>query len=262
VIHFFRRIRHEAMEKNPTKGRSGKSGQYLKYAVGEIILVVVGILIALQINAWSSFKKERQLEQNLLQSLKAEFERNLIELDRDHALNITSQNATLALLDENRLEFSRSKTDSLIGASFNYAAFDARTGTFDETIASGNLRLIQDDSLKALLGKWSGELNDLQADVILRQEHLVHSASPSIRKFLPLRNMDKANYREDYARILTIKPLDIPKSNYNKFYNSLEVDGVLYELYLNQAYVTIGEVYLRTFIVDVIKSLEQNIRKD
>jgi hypothetical protein len=50
MIKFFRKIRYDLMEKN-------KTGKYLKYAVGEIILVVLGILIALQINNWNENQK-------------------------------------------------------------------------------------------------------------------------------------------------------------------------------------------------------------
>ena len=47
----------------------GKAGRYLKYAIGEIILVVIGILIALQINNWNEQRKDRTKEQILLKHL-------------------------------------------------------------------------------------------------------------------------------------------------------------------------------------------------
>ena len=50
MIKFFRRIRFDLMEKN-------KTGKYLKYAVGEIILVMIGIILALQINNWNEAQK-------------------------------------------------------------------------------------------------------------------------------------------------------------------------------------------------------------
>ncbi|MCK0179062.1 DUF6090 family protein [Flavobacteriaceae bacterium S0862] len=50
MIKFFRQIRKDLMEKN-------KTGKYLKYAIGEIVLVVIGILIALSINNWNEDKK-------------------------------------------------------------------------------------------------------------------------------------------------------------------------------------------------------------
>ena len=53
MIKFFRKIRYDLMEKN-------KTGKYLKYAIGEIILVVIGILIALSINNWNEDRKENR----------------------------------------------------------------------------------------------------------------------------------------------------------------------------------------------------------
>ncbi|MGS2727548.1 DUF6090 family protein [Psychroserpens sp. BH13MA-6] len=63
MIKFFRKIRHNLLSE-------GKTGKYLKYAIGEIILVVIGILIALQINNWNENQKENKLEKNTLLNLK------------------------------------------------------------------------------------------------------------------------------------------------------------------------------------------------
>lgn len=56
------------------------SGRYLKYAIGEIVLVVVGILIALQINNWNEQRKENLKEQALLVRLEKEFKSNKEQL--------------------------------------------------------------------------------------------------------------------------------------------------------------------------------------
>ena len=68
------------MEKN-------KTGKYLKYAIGEIILVVIGILIALQINNLNEQRKDSQTERNLLIGLQNEFKINLEEIDISIELN-------------------------------------------------------------------------------------------------------------------------------------------------------------------------------
>jgi hypothetical protein len=54
MIKFFRKIRYDLMEKN-------KTGKYLKYAIGEIVLVVIGILIALSINNWNQENENKKL---------------------------------------------------------------------------------------------------------------------------------------------------------------------------------------------------------
>lgn len=58
MIKFFRKIRFNLMEQN-------KTSKYFKYAIGEIILVVIGILIALQINNWNENRKAKQNEKAL-----------------------------------------------------------------------------------------------------------------------------------------------------------------------------------------------------
>ena len=63
MIKFFRKIRYNLMSEN-------KTGKYLKYAIGEIVLVVIGILIALQINSWNQQRINKQNEKIALVNLK------------------------------------------------------------------------------------------------------------------------------------------------------------------------------------------------
>ncbi len=57
MIKFFRRIRMQLLSEGPPASRAGKTGKYLKYAIGEIVLVMVGILLALQVNNWNEKRK-------------------------------------------------------------------------------------------------------------------------------------------------------------------------------------------------------------
>ena len=72
MIKFFRKIREKNM-------KAGKIKNYLLYAIGEIVLVVIGILIALQINTWNQAYEDRQLE-------KAYYCKLLEDLTQDEAL--------------------------------------------------------------------------------------------------------------------------------------------------------------------------------
>ena len=73
MIKFFRKLRYKSMEEN-------KTGKYLKYAIGEIILVVIGILIALSINNWNELRKNDANTVLMLKQLKEENLSNLSEL--------------------------------------------------------------------------------------------------------------------------------------------------------------------------------------
>ena len=63
---------------------TGKTGRYFKYAIGEIILVVIGILIALQINTWNELRKDAASELTALLDLKQEFSKNTKVFDEHH----------------------------------------------------------------------------------------------------------------------------------------------------------------------------------
>ena len=74
MIKFFRKIRYDLMEKN-------KTGKYLKYAIGEIILVVIGILIALGINNWNEDRKNIQAEKVVLNNTYENLASDSIQFD-------------------------------------------------------------------------------------------------------------------------------------------------------------------------------------
>lgn len=80
MIKFFRRIRQKTLTEN-------RFVKYLTYAFGEIILVVIGILIALQINNWNENRKLQKVELKLLVDLKANLESTLDKFVSDTLFN-------------------------------------------------------------------------------------------------------------------------------------------------------------------------------
>lgn len=79
MIKFFRHIRQNTIKDNLPAGQAGRTSKYLKYAIGEIILVVIGILIALNINNWNEKQKQdakivntlKEIQSDILVDLKA-----------------------------------------------------------------------------------------------------------------------------------------------------------------------------------------------
>ena len=73
MIKFFRKIRYDLME--------NKTGKYFKYAIGEIVLVVIGILIALQINNWNESRKDKINLDNIYAMIISDLENDIKEID-------------------------------------------------------------------------------------------------------------------------------------------------------------------------------------
>ena len=256
MIKFFRHIRKSLIKEN-------KMGKYFKYAIGEILLVVIGILIALQINNWNETQKDIEKEQQILLSLREEFKQNIKELEFDHALNEGCLNAIVALMNFDHTNAFNTKTiDSLVGQMYNYATFDARLGVMNDIISSGNLELIRDSKLKYALNQWTGELDDYKEDIIVRREYWVNNVPRIMYKFIPIRNVDASMDRSDYKRDIIIKPKEVPKENYVAFLSSLEVDSMLFDYYMNQSYVTVNENTIMKFLQDTFSLIEVNIHDD
>jgi uncharacterized protein DUF6090 len=105
MIKFFRKIRHKLMEK-------GKTGIYFKYAFGEIVLVVIGILIALSLNNWNEKRTQAANFDKLIDALEDEIIENLEEANYeiDWAREV-QMNASKILLNEvSRKEFLKERS--------------------------------------------------------------------------------------------------------------------------------------------------------
>ena len=159
MIKFFRKIRYDLIGKNPPDLRAGKTGKYLKYAIGEIILVVIGILIALQINNWNDNKTLVKKERALLLEMKSNLESDLIGLKWDIRKNED-------LLLANQIVLNSLNTgaydDSL---SFYFAKIKGNTVFVKNTSAFENLNsigldIIQNDSLRMKITRLYSENYD------------------------------------------------------------------------------------------------------
>ncbi|MBO6792369.1 MAG: hypothetical protein JJ895_00570 [Balneolaceae bacterium] len=151
MFKFFRRIRQNLLSDN-------KITKYLIYAMGEIVLVVIGILIALQINNWNNEVEKRSEEQLIIQNLHIEFEKNKIGLQsyiehHEQLLEATTQ--IMDLIGAPNEELDRYNLDSLIASSLDYIEFNPRQSVISDLNSSGRLNLISSDSLRLLIYEWS-----------------------------------------------------------------------------------------------------------
>lgn len=144
MIKLFRKIRQTLIKEN-------KVSKYLLYAIGEIILVVIGILIALGINNWNQKNKDHRLGDDLLYRIHSD-----LVLDTLNFKSIITSNKALRedirkLLDTLYLGVHNIKQVKYMGAIYDKAldqVFSPNDNTYKGMISSGTLGLIQNMELK------------------------------------------------------------------------------------------------------------------
>ena len=152
MLKFFRKIRQNLLNK-------GKTTKYFKYAIGEIILVVIGILIALSINNWNENRKDRNLEKEFLIAFKESLNR---DLERNLSSQKVNQNAlhSMQVLLEH-MEQNLPYNDTLkyhFGISTNFFFWDLSESVFKSLEAKG-LDLISNNNLRDSLALAYGNHN-------------------------------------------------------------------------------------------------------
>ena len=138
MIKFFRKIRQRLLSES-------KFSKYLLYAIGEIILVVIGILIALQINNWNENKKLQKEEAKLLNALKKEIESNIAIIDstiidNDTILKISGRLIKLGLASP---DFKLTAPDMI--QSLGYNTNKHETSIINEILGTNSRALISND---------------------------------------------------------------------------------------------------------------------
>lgn len=148
MIKFFRHIRKNLLMEN-------KTSKYFKYAIGEIVLVVIGILIALQINNWNQNRLNEQLESQYCNRLLEDVreEKVILQAVLNYSTQVVSHAKNAISVYENSPVSNPNPVDNLIDMYQASQIIDPNSAesTYRELIASGQINLIQNDSLKTAL---------------------------------------------------------------------------------------------------------------
>lgn len=157
MIHLLRRVRRKLI----TKGRISR---YLFYALGEILLVVVGILIALQINNWNEHRKQKNSEYAILVDLYKEFQFNHTNFKKHLSDKIDIKRRFETLIEAIADPHSASPLKSKARGSSGAKTYNPSQSTIQSVIETGGINIISNDSLRYLLNNWSDLLSDFTED--------------------------------------------------------------------------------------------------
>ena len=179
MINFFRKIRKKLADDN-------KPLKYMRYAIGEILLVVVGILIALSINNWNEEQKNRIQEKNLLLELRTEFrekkesleanERQGDGLIKNISIYYTYANSTTRQYDKDSLRFL---VHGLTSGSF----FITPNRTLNSIENSAKIYLVRNDELRNYFKIWENSVVKLNGFDERREALIKNDIYPMVSEY-------------------------------------------------------------------------------
>jgi hypothetical protein len=224
MITLFRRFRQRLLTEN-------KFSKYLLYAIGEIILVVIGILIALAINNNNNYNSQRKIEREYLTALQSEFETNLSKINTSIKVNeqrIQTLEKVLTLFNKNVRDTIRPQTISqllgpILGSDIQYTP---ATGVLNDVISSGKLNIILNKNLRQDLASFESTINYLGTQL--------NDAD------FTQRNLTSLFFKNGSARTVVsdLKIIDLEfeststKTDNKAIFNSIEFENYLVDYYL------------------------------
>ena len=160
MIKFFRKIRQRLVTEILTSRRTGKIsrparpvGRYLIYAIGEIILVVIGILIALQINNWNERQKDRKASIEIYKNLHSSLQQDSIAvqtiIDTQDKSLLTQKSLILKDFEEFQFENGDINLDSfLMDIMFGTLSFYPKDGIYNLILSNNGIDLMESNQIK------------------------------------------------------------------------------------------------------------------
>jgi len=176
MIKFFRKIRQKLLSQN-------KVSNYFFYAIGEIVLVVIGILIALQINTWNENNKNKSIESEYITELLEDFQLNL-QKSNEVTSRIKEVIPTLTgLLEQSSLEIPTISVDSMNNAFKllnSMPAYSSTDRAYNNLIGSGDFKLITSSEIKNAIADYYKALDILKLVQNTHEMQLVNAFQPYI----------------------------------------------------------------------------------
>lgn len=199
MFRFFRQLRKKGIG-------DGRVRRYMFYAIGEVALVVIGILLALQIDAWNTARVDRKKEILYLKEIRTNLKDDLNNVEYSIAFNREKDSVITASL--NAMLDAGSSLEAMLGISRNmpilaeFSVYTQNRVAFDNMLSAENIDLISEDSMRTELSAYYSEQNLLdgtQERVKQLTRIFVDNITPSlmnrenITQFFKDNNFDSAN---------------------------------------------------------------------
>jgi len=181
MLKFFRKIRKNLIDTQDIR-------KYLLYSIGEILLVMIGILLALQVNNWNERNKAEKEEQKILQSLQTEYSDNIENLEQI----LASHKTTISRIEDVLKKYKAGNlntvdSNSLVelrNAVFG-KTYDPKFGVLNSLLNSEKINLIENDLLRNRIAKIPGMMEDYSEDEELVVQSIFEFYLPELFRLKP-----------------------------------------------------------------------------
>lgn len=172
MLRFFRLLRRKLLEE-------GHIRKYFWYALGEILLVMIGILLALQVNNWNQNRKELAREQSILMELNSDFKHNAEQLEFIAAGHLKSLESVEWLL-EHHPDYEVENDSLLYHLNYLHSAytFNPSQSTVQSLINTSSFYLIRNEELRRKLMIWSDLFHDYAEEEFIAREVFMQMVIP------------------------------------------------------------------------------------
>jgi len=221
MIPFFRKIRKKMADDN-------KPMKYMRYAIGEIVLVMVGILLALQVNNWNELNKETKEEKVILSSFNQEFSLKKDQIEKvrtEYNELVNSTKVLMSLIGKTSIELQETNIDSLLSSSISISNYLPTEYVISDVLSSGKLSLLTSKSFRKLLFSWTQEIKQKENTYAMLYQYFMEQLIPYLNKHTSLKNIDMYTIGWDSVSKMENKTLEM--------FNELEFENHLDNHYYN-----------------------------
>ena len=230
-----------------------KTGKYFKYAIGEIVLVVIGILIALSINNWNNDQENEKLKTFYMQSFVNDLAKDTIDINRIVNIQKADLESTKSFLK--RIHNTTTTIDSVIAMAkteYDYSfkvKRDYANNTFNTIISSGNIELLDKELIDKLM-----DLNSLQLDQLKRFDSHIDYYQNVMYTYMTSFPISSELKKEDIVDRTMWQEIN-EKELIGKFTASLGIRKFMFENTIN------GHLRVKAKSLEIIKLIEELLNK-
>lgn len=226
----------------------------------ESVAIILSILLAFSIDAgWDEFQ-ERKQERAFLGSLLSDFEetRNRINTSIDrHNRFIALARQLLGLYGRGVPDVDRDELETMLGAVFfDWESLYLPSGSRDALFASGDIEIISNEELRAMLAAWPSKVADAAEDEVWISDDVMNSMAPYLNDKIRTRNVARLTSPDATELIAAIELV-----NYEDLWNDPKVDNLVSFRILNETYALRENVALRESVDEIIQVIEDELNR-